>query len=243
MAAPLSNFIPINRKLFKHELWLEKRAYSRFEAWLDLVAAARFDNSEGRVVIGSTVVRYERGELVASIRFLAERWGWKQTKANTYINLLLKEGMIKRRTAGGTIQTIVTICNYNAYNPVSKKEEQRTEQGENNPRTAEEQAENKLNKENNDQKSKPREIYRAFAHLILFTDEYLKLAAIGYSQKQIDKILDEVENYKNNKKYTSLFLTAKKWLEKEDQVAAAASPTGGRIVKIASAFEQALQYG
>jgi len=34
----ISNFIPISRKLFKHGFWLEQRAYSRFEAWLDMLA-------------------------------------------------------------------------------------------------------------------------------------------------------------------------------------------------------------
>jgi DNA-binding transcriptional MocR family regulator len=242
MKPPLSNFIPINRRLFKHELWAEKRAYSRFEAWLDLITTARFDTTEGRMVIGSTVVRWNRGQLVASLRYLAERWGWSKTKVDNFLKMLRAEEMIKTQTAEGTASTIINICNYDTYNTEKQPEGQQQGQAEDSTRTTERQHEDKTNKENKEQINKQREIYRAFAHLTLFTDEYLKLIDMGHTQKQIDKILDEVENYKNNKKYTSLFLTAKKWLEKEQQLAAA-SNTGGRILKIANAFQDALQYG
>lgn len=56
--------------------------------------------------------------------------------------------------------------------------------------------------------------YRKFLHLKLSFEEFEKLK-VNYSQSQIDSILDAIENYKGNNKYTSLFLTAKKWLEKE----------------------------
>lgn len=56
--------------------------------------------------------------------------------------------------------------------------------------------------------------YRAFAHLKLSFVDFDKLNII-YNQTQIDNVLDAIENYKENKKYTSLYLTAKKWLSKE----------------------------
>ena len=57
-------------------------------------------------------------------------------------------------------------------------------------------------------------IYRAFAHLCLSVEEFEKLE-VDYTKQQIDKVLDAIENYKNNKSYKSLFLTAKNWLLKE----------------------------
>lgn len=241
----ISNFIPISRKLFKHSLWLENRPYSRFEAWLDLLATARFDNSEGSMLIGCTLVRWNRGEMVASLRYLATRWGWKLNKVNNFINLIKHEEMIKTRTAEGTIQTIITICNYESYNPISKITEQQNKQHENSTRTLKEQPENKTNIDNKEQESKNREIYRGFAHLALFTHEYFELIDLGYTKIQIDATLDAIENFKNNKKYVSLFLTAKKWLASEGVgVAAATLPNNtGRIVNIASAFEQAMRQG
>ena len=59
-----------------------------------------------------------------------------------------------------------------------------------------------------------KDIYRRFAHLSMSVSEFNKLEA-DYEKKTIDSCIDSIENFKNNKKYKSLYLTCKNWLKKE----------------------------
>ena len=58
-----------------------------------------------------------------------------------------------------------------------------------------------------------KDIYRSFAHLSILNADIEKLLD-KYSINEIDEVLDSIENFKGNKKYTSLYLTANKWLSK-----------------------------
>lgn len=57
-------------------------------------------------------------------------------------------------------------------------------------------------------------VYRKFKHLTLTEDDFFKLSADGWSVGQIDDILDQIENFKQNTKYTSLLTTARVWLKR-----------------------------
>lgn len=71
------------------------------------------------------------------------------------------------------------------------------------------------NKNTNKNKNSNKNIYRTFSHLSITKSDCNKLFSLGYSVIQIDNILEAIENNSGNKKYKSLFLTAKNWLKKE----------------------------
>jgi hypothetical protein len=110
----LSNFLPINRKLFSHWLWTEKRSYSNAEAFLWLIKEARFEAAVATELIGGKMVHWNRGELPASLRYLADSWGWEKNRVDRFLKILEKEKMISRRLDQG--QTIIRLINYDAHN-------------------------------------------------------------------------------------------------------------------------------
>lgn len=150
----LTNYIPINRKLFEHLLWTEKRPFSKFEAWLDLIREARFENGEATALIGGKLIKWTRGEVPVSLRYLADKWSWSKNKVDDYLRMLENERMILKRTQEGTSQTIVMLCNYECYNKNEKKEGQQTGRARDSEGTARGQPRDKSNKGNKEKESK-----------------------------------------------------------------------------------------
>ena len=68
-----------------------------------------------------------------------------------------------------------------------------------------------------------KDIYRSFAHLSITNADVEKLLT-KYSIDDIDEVLDSIENFKGNKKYSSLYLTASKWLSKNKKTSEVEEP-------------------
>ncbi len=110
-------FVTLSRKYFFHHFWGETRSFSRAEAWLDLVQTAAF--ASGKRVISGNVVDIPRGGLVASVRWLSDRWKWSNTKVCLFLDCLEAEGMISREKRHGN--TVVFLCKYEEYNSEKRR--------------------------------------------------------------------------------------------------------------------------
>lgn len=114
-------FIKLSRKFFETPLWKEPRQYSRSEAWLDLIQMAGFEDS--KYILNNREIEVRRGEIVASRRFLENRWNWGSTKVSNFIDYLKANRMINQRQTSG--QTIITLCNYDICNDKQTKSRER----------------------------------------------------------------------------------------------------------------------
>lgn len=145
-------YIPISRRIFEHPFWCEDRVFSRFEAWLDIVQSARFEDT--KQLIGNRFIEVKRGQVLVSLRFLAGRWQWSTKKVNSFLDLLIQDKMITKETPKETGQTVITICNYDKYNFISQELETEKKQQGNTKETLRKQQGNKINKDNKENKLK-----------------------------------------------------------------------------------------
>jgi hypothetical protein len=205
-----SNFIPINRKLFDHEFWDEKRSFSKFEAWMDLLQTARYEKEGKSEWIGGKQIIYNRGQLPSSIRFLKKRWNWGSiTKVERFLKVLQNKDMIVLEKGQG--QFVVTICKYDFYNPIKNTE--RTVKGQ-----QQGQQKDKSNKERN--KEEEYMVFEEFWNLYdkkVGEKEKIMNKWSDLSNEEIDLIFEYVPKYKQsepNKKYRkdpAAFLNQRAW--------------------------------
>lgn len=104
------NFIIVPRELFAEGFFPEE-SYSRRDAFLDLVQRAAIERRAVRINGKEIVV--ERGEIVASVRYLATRWGWSKGKVERALNEFESWGFVGRKRDNGT--SIISIVNYDSY--------------------------------------------------------------------------------------------------------------------------------
>ncbi len=113
----MDGFIRLNRKFFKGKYWEQKRTFSLAEAWLDLIFQARFEGTtDTKILANGREINIKRGEIHASLRYLARRWGWGVEKTKRFIDNAKKEHAVEHRTEQG--ESILKLCNYDSYNPL-----------------------------------------------------------------------------------------------------------------------------
>ena len=112
--------VKLSRKFFASDpFWNERRVFSRSEAWLDLIQRAAWKDHTR--LVGGAVIELARGEILASIRFLASAWNWGEQKVRTFLALLKKMERIstQRETQAGTVYLLVNYDTYQGGNTES----------------------------------------------------------------------------------------------------------------------------
>jgi hypothetical protein len=145
------NWFAVSRLLFDHYLVgagqpmkpanPKKGAYSKMEAWLDLIAMAAYEPST--ILNKGREQKLETGQAMAGYSFLAERWNWSVDTVRWFVKqleiaLMITRHCNKQRANRYTNQIqILSISNYGNYQ-ASKGDEhqanyQPTQQASTNP--------------------------------------------------------------------------------------------------------------
>ena len=117
----MSGWISLHRSIQNHWLYKEKRVFSKYEAWIDLIMMA--NHEDNKILLGQELILVKKGSRITSIRKLKEKWKWSNTKVTTFLKILKDDGMIDYKS--DTKKTLITIVNYEDYQDTEKKKRHR----------------------------------------------------------------------------------------------------------------------
>jgi hypothetical protein len=85
-----------------------REAFTRRDSWAWLMENARWQ--DGKVLLGGKLVELKRGQLCATIKFMANAWKWADSKVRRWLAVL---SSVKKIFIGGDQKsTVLTICDY-----------------------------------------------------------------------------------------------------------------------------------
>jgi DNA-binding transcriptional MerR regulator len=200
----MSGWIKIHRKFLDWE-WFNKSEAVHLFLYMLLKANHKDNKWQGNDV--------KRGQFISSLGNISSATGITIQQIRTILKKLEKTNEIKVKSTSQF--TIVTICKYECYQDENEDTNKRI--------TNNQQTTNKQSTTNKNEKNNKENIYREFQHLFITEDEIKKLLEKN-TINQIDNILNDIENYKGNTKYKSLYLTAVKWLQKNQPTSEGISP-------------------
>jgi len=200
----MSGWIKIHRKFLDWE-WFNKSEAVHLFLYMLLKANHKDNKWQGNDV--------KRGQFISSLGNISSATGITIQQIRTILKKLEKTNEIKVKSTSQF--TIVTICKYECYQDENEDTNKRI--------TNNQQTTNKQSTTNKNEKNNKENIYREFQHLFITEDEVKKLLE-KHTITQINNVLNDIENYKQNTKYKSLYLTAVKWLQKNEPTSEGISP-------------------
>ena len=222
-----NGWIKIHRQIQKHWVW-DNPDY--FKAWIAILLTV--NHEENKVVIHGELFNCGRGESLLSLANWTKTFGsgWSIQRTRTFFNLLEKDKMIN--TEGCRKTTRLKVCNYESYQEVKQtNNRQTTDKQQTNNKQITTNKNDKNDKKNNidiQQAENLDESYIKFNSWLMenapivsslktqMTEKQFLEIKRKYSSNQIINIINNIENYiPTPKKYRNVYLTFKKWAERE----------------------------
>lgn len=103
-------WISLHRQIQDNFLW-EDKPFAKGQAWIDLLLMA--SHKDGERIYRGHYEKFRRGEVLTSITFLSERWGWQWKTTKRFIKMLEKAEMVL--THGIPNGIAITIVKYDDF--------------------------------------------------------------------------------------------------------------------------------
>lgn len=116
-------WVKLHRKIQDHWIYQEKRQFSRYEAWLDLIMMA--NHKDNKTLVDGELIAIEKGSFITSKRELGRRWDWSNSKVDKFLGLLKSDDMIDYKS--DTKKTVITIGKYEVYHDSDKEKRHENE--------------------------------------------------------------------------------------------------------------------
>lgn len=123
----MSGWIKIHRSIVNHWLYTEKRTFSKFEAWHDILIMVNF--VECKTMIKGKVYTIKRGESILSLESWSKRWNWDKSKVRRFMKALQDDSMVVLQS--DNITTRLSVCNYDTYQSERNADETQTKRKRN----------------------------------------------------------------------------------------------------------------
>lgn len=106
-----AGWIKLYRKLQDCWIWKEDEPFDKRSAWVDLLLTA--NHSDKKILFNGDFITVKKGQILTSVRKLAERWKWSTNRVYRFLKLLENDKMIIRKSDND--RTLLTIENYSVY--------------------------------------------------------------------------------------------------------------------------------
>ncbi len=235
----MAGWIKIDRNIRNHWIWSDP---IKFQWWFDIIMTVNYEDK--KVPIGYKLFLCKRGESLMSYNEWAKRWKVSKSVVYNFFTMLKNDEMISIKNETVTIR--LTVCNYDSYQDNqngNKTDEERIKNAsrthqERKAYTTKEREEKKELEERkeediiiSDEIKKLKEDFERFNNWLdtettfirkiktqMTEEQFIKLKK-KYNSVQIKDTVLSLENYKDApKRYTSVYLTVKHWLDKDNNI-------------------------
>lgn len=199
----MAGWIKLHRVIREHAFFKERRKFSRFEAWIDMLLEANHADKE--FLLGNEIITCERASFITSELKLMARWGWSKSKVRAFLKLLEVEQMIVKKT--DSKKTAITIVKYDFYQGEGTTEEPQKNREE----TAKRPQKDTTKNVKNDKEEKKKIVYAEFVKMT--GEEHAKLIA-AHGAEDTAAMIQILDNYKGatGKKYKSDYRAILNWV-------------------------------